>query len=73
AYYEANRQKRKVREILDELGYALALDAGLLIFITGLALTEDRWWARILWILMGLAVLVEAGIKFRETRIKNRE
>lgn len=65
AYYQAHLQKRNVRDILDELGYALTLDAGLLIFIAGLASTEDRWWARLLWVILGLVVLVEAGMRLR--------
>jgi len=65
ASYEARLVRQKTREKLDEFGYALALDSGLLLFITGLAATEDREWARALWILLGVGVLVEVGMRFR--------
>jgi len=65
ANYEARLARQKTREKLDTFGYALALDGGLLLFIAGLAATEDRGWARVLWILLGAGVLVEAGMRFR--------
>ncbi|HQE91778.1 MAG TPA: hypothetical protein PLH19_03275 [Anaerolineae bacterium] len=59
ASYEAGRSKQKVRHKLNEMGYALALDAGMVLFLAGMVATEDRWWARGLWIVLGLGVLVE--------------
>jgi hypothetical membrane protein len=61
ASYEASRAGQKVRAKLDELGYALVIDAGLLLFLVGMATTEDRWWARALWIVMALAVTAEGA------------
>jgi hypothetical protein len=61
AHYEARLSHKKVGEKLDELTYALSLDGGLLLFCAGLAATEHRWWARLIWIGMGVAILVEGG------------
>lgn len=60
ASYEASRTKMKIRAILDQLGYALVLDAGLLLFLLGMVTTEDRWWARALWIVISAGVVAEA-------------
>jgi hypothetical protein len=60
ASYEAGRRKKKVRYVINELGYALALDAGMLLFLAGMVTTEDRGWARGLWIVLGLGVIAES-------------
>ncbi|MGC9397102.1 MAG: hypothetical protein ACP5J4_19840 [Anaerolineae bacterium] len=60
ASYEASRRKQKVRHVIHELGYALALNAGMVLFLAGMATTEDRVWARILWIVIGLGVIAES-------------
>jgi hypothetical protein len=59
ASYEAGRRKQKVRYVINELGYALTLDAGMLLFLAGMATTEDRWWAHALWIVLGVGVIAE--------------
>lgn len=68
AHYEARMSHKKVSEKLDELGYALSLDGGLLLFCAGLAATEHRWWARLIWIGMGIAILVEGGMRIAASR-----
>jgi heme A synthase len=60
ASYEAGRRKQKVRHITRELGYSLTLNAGLVLFLAGMAATEDRGWARGLWIVLGLGVIAES-------------
>ena len=60
ASYKASRSEQKIRTLLDKLDYALVLDAGLLLFLMGMATTEERWWARGLWIVIGAGVVVEA-------------
>jgi len=60
ASYEASRRKQKVRHVIRELGYALVLNAGMVLFLAGMATTEDRWWARGLWIIIGLGVIAES-------------
>jgi len=59
ASYAAGRSKQKVRQKLNELGYALALDAGMVLFLAGMTMTEDRGWARGLWIVIGVGVIAE--------------
>ena len=68
AHYEARMSHQKVGEKLDELTYALSLDGGLLLFCAGLAATEHRWWARMIWIGMGIAILVEGGMRIAAHR-----
>lgn len=60
ASYEASRTRRKTRQVLDTFNYALAVDAGLLLFLIGMVTTEDRWWARLLWVALGAVVIAEA-------------
>lgn len=59
ASYKAGLVRQKVRAKLATVKYTLALDAGLLLFLVGMALTEDRGWARILWIVLAVAVTAE--------------
>jgi len=61
ASYEAGRRKLKVRHVTNELGYALALNAGLVLFLAGMATTEERGWARGLWIVIGLGIIAESA------------
>jgi hypothetical protein len=72
ARYTAYRGGLKTRAKLNELRYVLALDAGLLLFIAGMAATEDRWWALLLWILIGIGVLIEAGYRIYTARSKRQ-
>ncbi len=59
ASYEAGLSKQKVHHKLNELGYALALDGGMLLFLAGMITTEDRGWARALWIGLAVGVVIE--------------
>ena len=68
ASYQASRTKQKIRTILDTLHYALVLDAGLLLFLLGMATTEDRWWARALWFVISAGVIAEAVWRVVEHR-----
>jgi uncharacterized membrane protein len=73
ARYTAYRSGLKVRSKLDELRYAIALDVGLILFIGGMAGTEDRWWARLLWVLIGAAVLIEMGYRVYNERSREED
>jgi hypothetical protein len=73
ARYEAHRQDVKTREMLKRLRYSLWVNAGLLLFVAGMALTEHRWWARGLWILVGVGFLVDSGIRIAEDRKEDHE
>ncbi len=53
----------RMREKLDEFAYALALDVGLVLFCAGLAATEDRGWARLLWIGLGVVWIVDGALR----------
>jgi len=72
AYYEriggwncptarAQHEGHKTRHILERFGYALALDAGLLLFCAGLAATSRRTWERVVWGVLAAAWVVQAA------------
>lgn len=58
ARYTAQVHRVRVRDKLDTLNYALVLNGGLFLFLCGMALTERRLFARLLWILLGISVIV---------------
>ena len=68
ASYQASRTKQKIRTIVDKLHYALILDAGLLLCLLGMATTEDRWWARALWLIISAGVVAEGVWRIVEYR-----
>jgi hypothetical protein len=59
AYDRAHRARRKVRAVLATPGYGLAVDLGMLLFVAGMAATEHRAWARVIWIVLGLAIAAQ--------------
>jgi hypothetical protein len=73
ARYEAHREGVKTREMMGRLSYSLWINSGLLLFVVGMALTEDRWWARGLWILVGVGFLVDGGMRIAEARKETHE
>ena len=66
ARYAAHEARMKTRDKLNEPKYALVIDVGLVLFVAGMAATEARWWARILWILLGVSVIVQRVLRIRE-------
>lgn len=66
ARYTAYETHVKTRDKLNEPKYALVVDLGLLLFISGMAATETRWWGRILWILLGISIIVQRVLRIRE-------
>ncbi len=67
SYYEAQRTQQRVRDVFQRPGYAWALTVGLTLFCAGMAATEDRLWAQILWGLLMLAFPGEAFWRQRAT------
>lgn len=65
ARYSAYRAGVKSRVILSQRRYVIALDAGLLLFVAGMATTEDRWWAQAIWGALGLWVILHAALHLR--------
>ncbi len=53
ARYAASQMRVTTRVMLRELRYVLAMDVGLLLFVSGMAATESRPAARSLWIAIG--------------------
>ena len=66
ARYAAIQARGKTRDKLDEARYAVALDVGLLLFVAGMAATEGRWWARIMWATLGVVVIIHAVLSLRK-------
>ena len=66
ARYTAHEAHIKTRDKLNEPKYALVTDFGLLLFVSGMAATEARWWGRILWILLGISIIVQRVLRIRE-------
>jgi hypothetical protein len=73
ARYTAHGHGIRIRDKLNMLKYALALNGGLLLFLSGMALTEDRWFAIILWVLVGAGVIVDSVIRIRKSNMGNTE
>lgn len=63
ARYAAYQAGVKPKAVLDQSRYAVALDTGLLLFVIGMASTEGRWWAQVLWGVLGLWVMVHAAAR----------
>ncbi|MGC9398276.1 MAG: hypothetical protein ACP5HM_03990 [Anaerolineae bacterium] len=68
AYYDARRTNRKTLQLLGEGAYSWAVTVGLMLFCAGLALTEDRLWAQILWGVLGLAFLVDQVLRWQNAK-----
>ncbi len=60
ARYAAHEANVRTRVILNQRRYVVALDAGLLLFVAGMAATEDRPWAQVVWGVIGVWVLGHA-------------
>jgi hypothetical protein len=66
--WAAQNARVKTRIKLQELRYALALDLGLLLFVIGMAATESRRWAQVIWALLGLVVVGHAALRISTSR-----
>ncbi|MBN2004853.1 MAG: hypothetical protein JXA21_15960 [Anaerolineae bacterium] len=67
ATYTAALEKRPLRKKLGEPGYILAMDTGMLLVAVGLALTETRTWAQVVWGLIIIALIVEIVLRSKGT------
>ncbi len=57
ADYYANRDSRRLREILKKPGYRATVNAGLTLFCLGLMGFSRTWWETVLWGLFAVAFL----------------
>jgi hypothetical protein len=73
ARYTARVQGVRLRDKLNILKYALVLNCGLLLFLAGMSLTEDRWFVKVLWVLLGIGVLVESGFRIKQHKQRNMD
>lgn len=73
AYYDAQRSDRKTLQILGEDGYSWAVTVGLVLFCAGLAATEDRVWAQILWGVLGVAFIGDQVLRWRKAERSSPE
>lgn len=65
ARYAADKAGVKTRDKLNELRYSLIINLGTLLFVVGMALTETRVWAQILWSVMGVLMIVQAYVQIK--------
>jgi hypothetical protein len=56
AHYEARLKEESLTTILSLPNFDLATAVGLALFFGGLALVDQRWWARGIWLILVLAV-----------------
>lgn len=69
AYYEAQqRAGQKTLELLGKRGYSWVVMVGLVLFCAGLAATEERLWAQILWGVLGSAFIADQLWRWRGDR-----
>jgi cell division protein FtsW (lipid II flippase) len=73
ARYTAHVKGVRVKEKFDTLKYALVLNAGVLLFLLGMMLTEDRWWVRILWTLLIIWVLVDSALRLQQHKAEKKK
>ena len=59
ADWQAHLSQRRLRAVLGQAVFQLALWVGLTLFCVGVALSGGRWWERILWSLLAVMALVE--------------
>jgi phosphatidylglycerophosphate synthase len=50
AYYQAQREGEKLRQVLKTPKYTLTLNISGVVFCLGMALTSTKWWDVLLWI-----------------------
>ena len=73
ARYAAYQARVKTRVKLHELKYVLAMDLGLLLFVGGMAATESRTPARLLWVFIGIIIIAHAVLQIVAARGANQE
>ncbi|MCU0522163.1 MAG: hypothetical protein MUF84_15905 [Anaerolineae bacterium] len=71
ARFAAYQAGVRPRAILSQTRYVVALDAGLLLFVAGMAATETRWWARVIWFVLGAWVLAHAVLRLLQSAKTN--
>lgn len=66
ARYTAHASGLRIKVKLNTLKYALVLNVGLLLFLCGMVFTEERWFIKIVWILLTIGVIVESGMRIQQ-------
>ena len=66
SYYEAHLAKIPVLERLRTPRIDIVITLGLVLICTGLAAIDSRWWARLIWIFLGIFILISWIIRRRE-------
>lgn len=68
SYYEASLDHRSVIRQMAAPRNTLTLNLGLFLFILGLAISDARWWVRLMWIALGLVIVAGRIIKRQTSR-----
>ncbi|MGB3713294.1 MAG: hypothetical protein WA996_02580 [Candidatus Promineifilaceae bacterium] len=65
SYYEAYLAKIPVLQRLRTPRYDVVITLGLILICAGLAASDSRWWARLIWIIVGIFIFVSWVIRRR--------
>jgi len=68
ADWRARRASLRLRQVMEQPAFRLALWSGLAIFCVGVALAGGRWWERTLWGVLAVMSAVEVGQAGRALR-----
>lgn len=70
ADWQAHRARCRLREVMGRPAFQLALWTGLTLFCVGVALSDGRWWERILWGALAVMAALEIGRAGRAMRTR---
>ena len=62
ARYESVKEKINIKKYINKRNYNVSLVIGFILFCVGIALSDPRWWAKVLWIILAIIVLLHTYI-----------
>ena len=68
ATLRSSASRTRIRDVLGQAAFRIALWSGLTLFCVGVALAGGRWWERILWGILAVMSAVEVGQAGRALR-----
>jgi Ca2+/Na+ antiporter len=63
ARYESVKEKINIKKYLDKRNYYVFLVVGFILFCVGIALSDPRWWVKVVWIFLAIIVLLHTYIR----------
>jgi len=68
AGWQASVEDKKMRMVLALLGYKISLYTAGALFSIGLAATSDRIWVIILWTILAILFIIQAGLSVHQKK-----